>query len=72
MYIKCIYVYTRAIHKQSITVTIIGKSLFFFSPALCFNSRPDFLVDGLCCRNLKGKATRFFTRGVVSGVLGTF
>lgn len=29
MYIMCIYVYTRAIHKQSITVTIIAFSLFF-------------------------------------------
>lgn len=32
MYIKCIYVYTRAIHKQSITVTNIANSssVFFF------------------------------------------
>lgn len=30
MYIKCIYVYTRAIHKQSITVTNIANSSFVF------------------------------------------
>lgn len=31
-----------------------------------------FLVDGLCCRSLKGTVTRFFTRAVVSGVCGHF
>lgn len=46
------YVYTCAIHKQSITVTTIAISYF---SALCFNSCPDFLVDGLCCRSPKGK-----------------
>lgn len=59
-------------HVQYTSNLLLWLLLLFLFSALCFNSCPDFLVDRLCCRSLKGKVTWFFTPGVVSGVCGHF